>query len=178
MRASFPGNFRLSPEEFDTLWDNCIFAVDANVLLNFYRYSASTRIDLEGALGKVGDRIFIPHQAAKEYLKNRLNVTALQANEYNKAAKNLSETIAILSNKKKHPSLPDDVLKPFLAASQAAIQSLQSIHQSLLSQLSNDDVLDFVDNLFSGKVGKGFSKELIQVIDLSLNRKQVYLWEC
>lgn len=38
MRSMFPGQFRLNDDGFAALWSNCIFAVDANVLLNLYRY--------------------------------------------------------------------------------------------------------------------------------------------
>lgn len=48
MRTMFPGHFRPNEEDFQALWADCMFAVDANVLLNLYRYSPDTRAALEG----------------------------------------------------------------------------------------------------------------------------------
>lgn len=87
MRSMFPGQFRPSNDQFKALWAECIFAVDANVILNLYRYSPETRRELERTLESVKERLFVPHQAAKEFLKNRLGVTVGQAEEYTKAIK-------------------------------------------------------------------------------------------
>ena len=43
MRKTFPGYYRPTEAEFRRLWDKCIFVLDANVLLNLYRYSEETR---------------------------------------------------------------------------------------------------------------------------------------
>ncbi|MBK6959376.1 MAG: DUF4935 domain-containing protein [Nitrosomonas sp.] len=50
--------------------------VDTNVLLNLYRYSEATRKELQEAITSLDGRIFIPHQAANEFLRNRLTVTS------------------------------------------------------------------------------------------------------
>jgi predicted nucleic acid-binding protein len=92
-------------DDFEVLWREAIVTVDANVLLNLYRYSSETRQELERSLRLVSDRIFIPHQAAKEFLNNRLRVTAEQANEYREAIKNLTGLYTTLSNQKRHPFL-------------------------------------------------------------------------
>ncbi|MFN5239722.1 MAG: PIN-like domain-containing protein, partial [Aphanizomenon sp.] len=90
MRSVFVGYFRPKDDELSQMWSEGIFVVDANVLLNLYRYSSGTRKELEKALEVVKDRIFIPHQAAKEFLGKRLDVTAGQANEYAKAIKSIN----------------------------------------------------------------------------------------
>src|ERR1051326_1722089 len=113
MRELFPGYFRPTTEEFKALWASCLFAVDANVLLNLYRYSQATRQELEKALATVQDCLFIPHQAAREFLRNRLSVTAGQAEEYTKAVQTLRNLKDVLSNTKRHPFLPDTELPKF-----------------------------------------------------------------
>ncbi|MFM7370860.1 MAG: PIN-like domain-containing protein, partial [Sphaerospermopsis kisseleviana] len=64
MRSVFVGYFRPKDDELSQMWSEGIFVVDANVLLNLYRYSSGTRKELEKALEAVKDRIFITHQAA------------------------------------------------------------------------------------------------------------------
>jgi len=56
MRDVFPGHFRPTPDQFESIWSKCVFAVDANVLLNLYRYSSDTRKELEKTLTTVRDR--------------------------------------------------------------------------------------------------------------------------
>ena len=50
--------------------------VDANVLLNLYRYNEATRDDLLDVLQRLGDRLWIPHQVLREFWRNRLSVLA------------------------------------------------------------------------------------------------------
>ena len=38
MRETFRGYYRLKDDDFNQLWDECIFSFDANILLNIYRY--------------------------------------------------------------------------------------------------------------------------------------------
>ena len=101
MRSVFPAYFRPSTDDYAKIWSEGIFSLDANVLLNLYRYSSEARKELESALTGVKGQLFITHQAAKEFLRNRITVTASQADEYNKATRSIAELTATISNKKK-----------------------------------------------------------------------------
>jgi len=164
MRSMFPGQFRLNDDGFAALWSNCIFAVDANVLLNLYRYSPETRMELEKALEVVKDRLFIPHQAAKEFLKNRLIVTAAQAEEYTRAIKTITDLSTNLSNKKKHPFLAEGELPHFNDEVGKLLTQLESQKNSLLGRLTNDEILEFVATMFTGKTGGPFDENTLKTI--------------
>jgi len=72
----FPG-YRLPPDrELDEALRAALVVIDANVLLNLYRYNESTRDDLLGVLREVGDRLWVPHQVLKEFWRNRVGVLA------------------------------------------------------------------------------------------------------
>lgn len=159
MRAMFPGQFRPTTEALKNLWGECLFVVDANVLLNLYRYSAETRQELERALTSVKDRVFIPHQAAKEFLRNRFTVTASQAQEYTKAISSIKDLTAVISNKKKHPFLPDAELPRFIDHAKELVEHLGNQQTALLDRLTNDEILEFVQNMFDGKTGKPFDEK-------------------
>lgn len=60
-----------TPEDYTAALRSGIVALDANVLLNAYRYHERTRADLFTILEALGDRLFVPHQAAKEFWRNR-----------------------------------------------------------------------------------------------------------
>lgn len=74
MREHFPGYYRPTDAELRELFATCIFAFDANVLLNLYRYSQVTETALLQALGKLGDRVWLPHQAGLDFQKNKAAV--------------------------------------------------------------------------------------------------------
>ncbi len=72
LREAFPGHFRPTTEEFDRLWEEGMFVVDTNVLLNLYRYSRFTRDELLQVLRALEDKLFLPHQVGREFLDRRL----------------------------------------------------------------------------------------------------------
>jgi hypothetical protein len=73
MRRAFPGYYRPTEDEFSELWNGCLFAFDANVLLNLYRYSLETSNEFLTILSEISDRLWIPHQAALEYQRRRVD---------------------------------------------------------------------------------------------------------
>ena len=87
MKDLFPGFFKESEESLKQAWDECIFVFDANILLNFYRYSDSTRNEFLQMLVEIKERVWIPYRAAEEYLNNRLSVIAKQESSYDETEK-------------------------------------------------------------------------------------------
>lgn len=58
---------------FKKLWDEALIVPDANILLNLYRYDEKTRTEFLEILDKLKERLWVPHQVALEYQKNRIN---------------------------------------------------------------------------------------------------------
>jgi predicted nucleic acid-binding protein len=73
-----PGHFRPTTEEFDRMWEEGMFVVDTNVLLNLYRYSRSTRDELLRVLRALENKLFLPHQVGREFLERRLEIVRKQ----------------------------------------------------------------------------------------------------
>ena len=84
MRTTFPAYYRPSEELLRELWQKATIALDANVLLNLYRYPIQARNDLLSVLRRVSGRLFVPYQAALEYQRQRLHVIALQSKGWRK----------------------------------------------------------------------------------------------
>lgn len=69
--------YRLPTEgELDSALQSALVVVDANVLLNLYRYNESTRNDLLVVLGGLSERLWVPHQVLREFWRNRISVLA------------------------------------------------------------------------------------------------------
>jgi hypothetical protein len=92
MRQTFAGYYRISAKQFETLWRECVFVLDANVLLNLYRYPRDASADLISAFTKVRERLWVPYQAGLEYQENRLAVIAEQVSKFDEVRSVLTES--------------------------------------------------------------------------------------
>jgi hypothetical protein len=114
MKEIFPQYYRPSEEEFRKLWEGCLFALDANVLLNIYGYSEATRLELLALLKRLAARIRVPYQFASEYQRNRAKAIMEQVKNYANAEKILADLYnSELSPKTKHPFLTAKMLRAF-----------------------------------------------------------------
>jgi hypothetical protein len=68
----FEGYRILTDADVDRALTSALVAVDANVLLNLYRYNVQTTNDLLAVFERLGDRLVVPHQAVREFHRNRL----------------------------------------------------------------------------------------------------------
>ena len=169
MKKTFPGYYRPTEDEFSELWKNCLFVLDANVLLNLYRYSPETSEELIGILNEISGRLWIPHQAALEYQKNRLVVIEQQAAAYDKIQEELRKTQGEIDNQlrsfARHPFIEVDRLleriKNIFIEIGKDLNKLKQEHPDLLEE---DHIRDAITALFEGKVGPPYSSERMDEI--------------
>lgn len=158
MKNIFPEFYDLEENEIEDLWKECYFVFDANVLLNLYRYSFETRNNLIEVLKNFSDRIWISHQFALEYQRNRMGVMEEQKLKYSKSVSNiLSELenaeILLKSNLKE---LPFDTAK--------IKDDLKKSLEIYPDCNSDDKIREQIDSLFKDKVGDPFEKEKLASI--------------
>lgn len=149
-----------SEDEMKELWENSIFAFDANILLNLYRYSSKTRDRMLKIFEDLQQKIWIPHQIAYEFARRRCDVIFETNEKYNK----LEEKII---------NLACDELR--LKADEGAIDSLRKEINQWITKLkkrnvivslpSEDAILDRLLGIFSGNVGPAFSQGEIEQIE-------------
>ena len=161
----FPG-YRLPPDhELDQALRLALVVIDANVLLNLYRYNESTRDDLLGVLQKVGDRLWVPHQVMKEFWRNRVGVLASRG----------SATVQALDALGKQQRASADAIRQWAksVAAEAEFQGhLLDKIEALYTEIEDgiraqapassqgvggvlaDPVLDKLQDLLEGKVGR------------------------
>jgi hypothetical protein len=169
MKNSFPGYFRPSESEFDDLWKKSLFAFDASTLLNIYRYTPDTYNAFFDILKQLSGRIWIPHQAALEFHKNRLKVIRDQKDAYNKVKETIKKTETISSSElqqyKRHPHLDTNKIIEMLSSNNEVIikyiEKCNTSHQDLDIK---DDLRDILVNIFNGKVGTKYSQDEINTI--------------
>ena len=180
MRDLFRGYYKPTPEEFAEIWENCIFSFDANVLLHIYSYTPETRERFFEILSKLRERIWIPHQVAYEYQRNRIHVIAAQVKAYEDIEKILIKKFyelrtELFKDYKRHPfintqEIVEDIEKA-IAQVQAKIKSAQTNHPNYLEA---DNLREVLTDLLDGKVGKPYSEEELDSLYQKAEKRFIY----
>ncbi len=169
MQNKFSEYYKLSSQELQIHWNNDIFCFDANVLLNLYRYSPTTRAAFFDLLEKIKDRIWITYQAAFEYQKNRLTVISAQKEAYKDIRETLikkkGEIEAKLNSFKKHPYLQTSELKKQIESAFDSIsKDIDNLEKKHPDYLEIDPIWNKLSILLNGKVGDDCTKEELERI--------------
>jgi hypothetical protein len=86
MRKKFPGFYPRADDETDRLWKEGWFVFDTNILLNLYRYGSSTRDEWLAVIVELRERLWLPHQVALEYQRNRRTTINKLREQFSKMA--------------------------------------------------------------------------------------------
>lgn len=169
MKKTFYGYYRPTKEEFSQSWINCSFVFDANVLLNVYRYSQNTRETFIDILNKISDRIWVPHQAALEYQRQRLEVIGEQESAYEKIQVLLNDYQKNIENNLNtyamHPFIKVDIILKKINNNCTEIKKeLDTLKQKHPNLIDGDELRETITNLFEGKVGSAYSPDKLEEI--------------
>jgi len=164
VKTLFPGYYEPSPEEFDRLWKEAIFTFDANVLLNLYRYSPDTRDALISTLKSLQDRLWLPHQAALEYHRNRLDSISHELNPYDDLPKSLRIAHARLKSSTQHPFAEKETVDGLGSLLDKLEKELNASKERQTKLLRSDPILADVTTLFDGRVSAPFDSAKIDEI--------------
>jgi DNA-directed RNA polymerase specialized sigma24 family protein len=171
MKSRFPGYYRPSPEAFRDLWASGIVAVDANVLLDVYRYSEGTANDLLEIFSRLEHRLWIPYQAAQEYHQNLEATIASQISPYDTARQQAQDLLSLLSKPSRHPFVPNVLLKDLEALIQRLETALQEGKGRLEELLTQNPLKERLAQIFDGKIGEPLPEDLCSQIIASASRR-------
>jgi PIN like domain/Protein of unknown function (DUF1488) len=166
MRDQFPGYYRPTKTEFDRLWAEGWFVLDANILLNLYRYQEKAREEFLSVLAKLAPRVWVPHQAVLEYQRNRVRVIGEQLKKFRDVRKlaNFETLEQALSQYNSELRALIDPTKFLAAVKPAFEQLLQQIAEverrqiMVKSDASDDPVRAFLDKLLPDRTGSPFEQ--------------------
>ena len=168
-----------SSEELSSIWRDCLLVLDANVLLNLYRYSVSTRDDILTILKKFSSKLWMPFQIGLEYHNNRELVIS--------KTYGLSKELATKIRCKKEDFLKgfkNDFLRNPYLSQEALSKKLDKLEASLLKfiedkfkdapDMSDSDIIcRELNSIYDGKVGEDFSEdELLKLYQEGTHRYQ------
>lgn len=167
MKNLFKSFYKLSEEDYKTLWQNAIFIFDTNILLNLYRYQSSTRDELLKVIEQLKERIWIPNYVALEFQRNRLFVIAEQHKRYTEVQNIVSKSLAGMQSeldglqlKKRHSHInPDQLVESMQKIKKEYFEELNKLEEQSISLSTEDKILERLDDIFLDKVGKAFEKQ-------------------
>lgn len=172
MRTMFDWYLGAGAEETDRIWSSGILTLDANVLLDLYRYNTGTREDIIKAIGYFGDRVWISAQAAREFIRNRTSVIASSDKTFSDADSTIADlrksSAAARDKLRGYRLVPREGLDEMSAQIDAAIDSaaekINSARAAHPDYLHSDPLLDWIMTTFDGRVGEEPSAEEWQEI--------------
>lgn len=165
--GEFAGYKIASQEELDTALREAIVAVDANVLLDLYRFRSQTSSDLIKVLKSLGDRLVVPHQALREFWRHRQRsqasprgATKSATDALAKSARAMNDT---LTNWAKAVGVDVDELSDLTARVNDFVGALQGELQQVLAdtdaERAGDPILEQLEELLNGRVTSPLAEE-------------------
>lgn len=183
MKTQFAWYLGSSPQQAEVAWKMGSLTVDANVLLDLYRYHTSTCQSILAAIETFGPRVWMSHQAASEFFANRKAVIASSEKTFRDAdsaidelSKSVDGAVGKLRGYRLVPRPALDALAEALNAAvdqaRAQIKDASSKHPNYLK---TDMILERLLSLFDGKTGNELSGEartaLLKEAELRLQTK-------
>jgi len=167
MKNKFRWYLPPSEDEVEAIWKDGILTIDANVLLDLYRYHESTRTSLLNILHEFKGRLWVSHQAATEFFKNRTKVIVVSEESFRQAEKelkklqeNLDSSIGQLKGNHIIPEVLLDGLKNEIEKSindaKSKIKEEERKHPKFLHK---DPLLERLLDIFEGVVGNDFGDD-------------------
>ena len=164
MKEIFSGFYKKSDEEIKNLWDKGIICFDANVLLNLYRYSNDTREALLELITKFKKQIWLPHQSALEYNRNRYEVIADQEKAYKDFISKIGQIENDLQSTSKPPFLSDKLHSSLKKVFKEVNNEVEGSIEKYCDFLKKDSIYESLTSIFKDKISGEYSDENLQEI--------------
>jgi hypothetical protein len=153
----------LTEDEQDAALREGIVVLDTNVVLNLYRYDQAAAEALFAVLELVGDRLFMPHQVAREFWSRRRSVISQRSKDIDgivgsleKYAKQTEETLVFWRRRTGAAEsvvaeLQDPIAQAITSAKDSIVERANATEHHVATR--DDGVLARLRLLFEGKVG-------------------------
>lgn len=148
---------------YDEIWNTGVLTLDANVLLDLYRYNEATRDSILNAIASFGDRVWVSRQAADEFFYNRRKVVVSAGLDFDQGKsrvegirKAIAEHVTELRKLRVVPGQVADELEHSVAEAIAkAAVEIEASRSKHPDYLRDDPLLERLLTIFEGRVGAG-----------------------
>ncbi len=160
MRKTFRHHYELpSKDDVNEALVSATVVLDTNFLLGLYRVSPELSKTRLSVLSKIGSRLFVPHQVGVEFHRNRREVVQDISTEYSALETvigTLSKAVKQFGGENRYAESAKqvrDLVQPALDQIMDGLKQLAKDDAHRID-LRQDPVLDALEELLEGKVGK------------------------
>ncbi|MGB8881297.1 MAG: PIN-like domain-containing protein, partial [Solirubrobacteraceae bacterium] len=153
-----------SEDDVSAVWASAEIVLDTNVLLNLYRYSAKARDELLSLLTHIGSRLWLPHQVAHEFFRNRMAVRVLDQTAEEKLTAAVDAAAEILLkqvdkmnadlSRRNEPPPHEARIREALENLRGELVAVEKKRAGDLGSHHDDEVLRAFRRLFGQRVGR------------------------
>ena len=162
MKNIFPGYSKKTETQIKEIWKNGTIMFDANVLLNLYRYSNETRRIIIDLITKFKGKIWLPHQSALEYNRNRYEVIADQEKAYKEFIDKIKQIQKDLQSTSKTPFLSERVHRDLNKVFEKVNSEVEKSIDKYCDYLKSDPIYDELSELFENKISEPYKNEKLE----------------
>lgn len=161
MRAGFEHFFRPQPGEYQKLWADGLFVFDTNVLLDLYRYTKPSRLQLLECLKKLAPRLWLPHQVAEEFHRNRAEVIAAYESDVNKIASYFDAAAREIRKElnRKQPSITATLAETACLGLEKLVTDLRQKLREEQVAIEDDQIFAVLEEVYKDKVGPAYDEK-------------------
>lgn len=150
------------------IWKDGVFILDANVLLNMFRYSKKSCDELLGIIKTHKDNLWLPYQVAREFFDNREGVVEGIKSNFDRLLEYVSKVESTLEDGLKFKDFRSDTalnidqlrkdIREFRKREETKIKKWQKEYEDS----DKDAVLDEILTLYEGKVGDDYDENTLK----------------
>ncbi|MEH0972801.1 PIN domain-containing protein [Micromonospora sp. CPCC 205546] len=182
MIDGFEGYVTPTTDEYAQVLRTGMVVLDANVLLNLYRYTADARDDLLAVLTKLSDRLWVPHQVLREFWRNRDRVlrdprdTAKTAEELQKARGEAVRAVRTWVNRVSlTPERASAIIEQLTAGFDKVLLNVDEFKDTAAIDAARDTNTDVVlrslNSILRGRVGEPLNEKDMNVALVEAQRR-------
>src|ERR1700674_44584 len=166
MKASFREWYPYTAGELRAIWQSARVVLDTSVLLGMYRYPQTTLDEFLTTLGLIEDRLWLPHQVALEYHRNREDRIPEQRDVLERLLRDIDRLVADLDRlafPEHHPVLDLEATKKARGHIKDAFAALSGevtvARDATPERADRDLILEMLTALFENRVGPPLTSE-------------------
>lgn len=164
MKNTFKEFARLNGNDLKNFFDRAVIVFDTNVLLCLYSFSSKTRRHILEMMEDLKRQLWLPHKVAEEFYCTRSN----KIGELNTLSKNVVDDLDAILNKYDTTYCFYNELETGIKDIKSNINKVVSSHRK---DYNKDDIVDTLEKLFDGKVGKKYSDEQYKNLENEYQQK-------
>lgn len=165
--GDFVGYKIASSADLDTALREAVVTIDANVLLDLYRFRPQTSRDLIKTLRSLGDRLVVPHQALREFWHRRQHAqdsptaaTKAATDALDKSSRSIRDALATWA---RAVGVDDQELAGLIARVNDSLGDLkgdiENLSQDPSGERGEDPILEQLEEILTGRVTSSLSPE-------------------